>query len=170
MISEKMCAAMSDQVVAEFYSAYLYLSMSAYFDAAGLKGFAQWMKVQAGEELAHGDKIFNFIAERDGQIRLSAIEAPPAQWKSPLAAFIAAYQHEQKVTAMINQLVTISRAEQDYASESFLQWFVNEQVEEESTAKGIVDQLNIIDNHPQALLMLDRELGQRTAAAPAATE
>ncbi len=170
MISEGLAAAMSKQVVAEFYSSYLYLSMSAWFDSRGLSGFANWMKTQAQEELTHGGKIFNYIGERDAEVELGSIEAPPAKWDSPLAAFKAAYQHEQKVTGMINDLVAMARDERDFASESFLQWFVNEQVEEESTAKGIVDQLTIAGDHPQALLMLDRELGQRVFAMPAAAE
>ncbi len=170
MISEKIANGMSEQVVAEFYSSYLYLAMAAYFDGAGLQGFANWMKIQAREELTHGDKFFNFILERDGQVTLGGIEAPPSQWDSPLAAFRAAYEHEQKVTGMINSLVTLARGENDYASEGFLQWFVDEQVEEESTAKNIVDQLALIGNNPQALLMLDRELGQRTFVAPTTEE
>ncbi len=168
MLSKKMTKTMSDQVVAEFYSAYLYLSMSAYFEARGLGGFAAWMKAQALEEMTHGDKFFHYINERDAQVYLGAIDAPPAQWQSPLAVFNDVYQHEQKVTAMINNLVTIARSEKDYASEGFLQWFVDEQVEEESTAKNIVDQLTLIGDHPQALLMLDRELGQRIFVPPAA--
>ena len=169
MISTKMTEGMSKQVAAEFYSAYLYLSMSAYFDSIGLQGFANWMKIQTREELSHGEKFFDFIAERDARVTLDAIEAPPAQWNTPLAAFEAAYAHEQKVTAMINSLVSIARGENDYASEGFLQWFVDEQVEEESTAKNIVDQLRLVGDNPQALLMLDRELGQRTFT-PAAEE
>lgn len=169
MISENLTKGMSQQVVAEFYSAYLYLSMSAYFDSIGLQGFAGWMKIQAREELSHGEKFFDYIAERDSQVKLDTIEAPPAQWNNPLAAFEAAYDHEQKVTAMINRLVGIARGENDYASEGFLQWFVDEQVEEESTAKSIVDQLRLVGDNPQALLMIDRELGQRTFT-PAAEE
>ena len=167
MLSENMTTEMSNQVVAEFYSSYLYLSMAAYFDSVGLQGFANWMKIQAKEELSHGEKIFDFVIERDGMVCLGAIDAPPSKWASPLEAFKAAYEHEQKVTGMINNLVTMARKENDYASENFLDWFVDEQVEEESTAKNIVDQLKLIGDNPQAMLMLDRELGQRTYTPPA---
>ncbi len=167
MLSENMTTEMSNQVVAEFYSSYLYLSMAAYFDSVGLQGFANWMKIQAKEELSHGEKIFDFVIERDGTVCLGAIDAPPSKWASPLEAFKAAYEHEQKVTGMINNLVTMARKENDYASENFLDWFVDEQVEEESTAKNIVDQLKLIGDNPQAMLMLDRELGQRTYTPPA---
>jgi len=163
MISNEMSNALSNQVSAEFYSAYLYLSMAAWFDARGLQGFSNWMKIQAREELTHGDKIFDYISERDGDISLAAIDAPPGDWESPLTAFKNVLEHEQKVTSMINSLVSLSRREEDYATENFLQWFVNEQVEEESTARNIVDHLSIVGDNSQALLMLDRELGVRTA-------
>lgn len=168
MISQRMVAAVNSQIVAEFYSSYLYLSMAAYFESTGLDGFSTWMKMQAQEELTHGMKMFNHVNERDGRVQLDAIEKPQLEWDSPLAAFEAALGHEQKVTGLINNLVTLAREEKDYASENFLQWFVNEQVEEEAVAKSIVDQLRIIAGNPHALFMINRELGQRTFT-PAAT-
>jgi ferritin len=168
MISQSMVDAINAQVVAEFYSSYLYLSMAAYFESQGLEGFSSWMKVQAQEELTHGVKLFNHVNERDGRVILGAIEQPETDWDSPLAAFKAAYAHEQKVTSLINDLVTLAREEKDYASENFLQWFVNEQVEEEASAKAIVDQLSFVAGNPHALFMLNRELGQRTFTPPAA--
>ena len=167
MISQSMVDAINSQVVAEFYSSYLYLSMAAYFESEGLEGFSSWMKAQAQEELSHGMKLFNHVNERDGRVLLDAIEKPQTGWDSPLAAFEAAYGHEQKVTSLINDLVTLAREEKDYASENFLQWFVNEQVEEEANAKAIVDQLKFVAGNPHALFMLNRELGQRTFTPPA---
>ncbi|MBD3306934.1 ferritin [candidate division KSB3 bacterium] len=163
MISKKMEEALNKQINAEFYSSYLYLSMAADFEAKNLDGFAIWMKVQAQEEWGHGMKIYTYINEQQGKVQLGMIEAPPIQWGSPLEAFEAAYQHEQKVTAMINDLVGIAIDEKDHASHIFLQWFVNEQVEEESTASGIVEKLKMIGDRPQGLFMIDRELARRQA-------
>jgi ferritin len=161
MIGAKMQEAMSDQIVAELYSSYLYLSMAAYFEEADLPGFASWMKVQAQEETTHAMKFFDFVHERGGEINLGAIDAPPKNWASPLAAFKAAYEHECKVTGMIADLVHLAREEKDIASEIFLQWFVTEQVEEEASADTIVKQLKMIGDAKHRLFMIDRELGQR---------
>ncbi len=170
MISNKMQDAMNAQVNAEMYSAYLYLSMSAHFSNANLNGFANWMRVQAQEEMFHAMKIYDFVIERDGSVILKAIDCPPIEWGSPLDIFKTAYAHEQKVTDMINNLVSLAMAERDFASNSFLQWFVDEQVEEESTASGIVDQLDMIGQSKEGLFMMDRELGQRVYTPPAAAE
>jgi ferritin len=163
MISQKMRDALNKQVNAELYSAYMYLSMSAYFSSANLPGFASWMKIQAQEETGHAMKIYDFIIERAGRATLKAIEAPPAQWKSPLDAFEATFKHEQKVTGLINNLVDLAIEEKDHATKGFLQWFVDEQVEEEASADAIVQQLKLIKEAPGALFMINNQLGQRTA-------
>ena len=170
MLSEKMQDAINRQLVAETYSAYLYWSMAAYFESVNLAGFAQWMKAQAQEELVHAAKFFNFVAERGGRVLLAAIEAPSTEWDSPLAVFEHAYQHEQKVTGLINDLVDLAVEERDHATKSFLDWFVDEQVEEEASADGVVQKLKLMGDAPGGLFMLDRELGQRVFTMPASTE
>ena len=167
MLSDKMCQAMNDQINEEMFSSYLYLSMSAFFEEQGLEGMASWMKVQAQEEMIHAMKFFDQIAERDGRVVLEAIAKPDAEWESPLAAFEAAYKHEQHITGRIDTLVSVAEEEKDRASMVFLQWFVSEQVEEEATAKGIVDKLKMFGDAKHAIYMLDRELAQRTFAASA---
>jgi len=164
MINKKMLDALNKQINAEMYSSYLYLAMAADFADKNFPGFAQWMQVQAREEDAHAMKIFCFIQERGGRVTLKAIDAPPAKWTSPLKAFQDAYAHEQKVTGMIHDLVMLARAEKDLASEIFLQWFVNEQVEEEASADEIVKRLEMIKDAPQGLVMLDAKLGARGAS------
>lgn len=168
MISQQMEKALNAQVNAEFYSAYLYLSMESYFKSLNLNGFANWMRVQTQEEIMHAMKIYDFINERGGRALLKGIEGPPTKWKSPLAVFEAAYAHEQKVTGLINDLVDLAMKEKDHATNSFLQWFVNEQVEEEASADEIVQQLKMMENAPGGMFMLDRELGQRVFTPPAA--
>jgi ferritin len=167
MISKKMEKALNEQVNAELFSAYLYLSMEAYFKSLNLNGFANWMRVQTQEEVSHAMKIYDFIDERGGRIVLKAIGGPDTQWDSPLAAFEAVYEHEQKVTGLINSLVNLAIEEKDHATNTFLQWFVNEQVEEESSADQMVRQLKMIDTSPGGMFMLDRELGQRVFTPPA---
>ncbi len=159
--------ALNEQVNAELYSAYLYLSMESYFKAQNLNGFANWMRIQTQEEVAHATKIYNFINERGGRVILKAIEGPPTEWDSALTVFKAVYEHEQKVTGLINDLVDLAIKEKDHATNSFLQWFVNEQVEEESTADEIVQQLKMMENAPGGMFMFDRELGQRVFTTPA---
>ena len=168
MISKKMEKALNEQVNAELYSAYLYLSMEAYFKSLNLNGFANWMMVQIQEEVSHAMKIYGFIDERGGRIALKAIEGPITEWDSPLAVFEAVYEHEQKVTGMINNLVNLAIEEKDHATNSFLQWFVNEQVEEEASADQLVQQLKMMEKAPGGMFMLDRELGQRVFTPPAA--
>ncbi len=163
MLSKKMEAALNEQLNAELYSAYLYLSMAAYFESANWPGMATWMRVQSEEEKMHGLKFFDYIVSRTGRVKLTTIAAPETEWASPLAAFQAAYAHEQKVTGLINNLVSLARAEEDSASEIFLQWFVNEQVEEEHNADTIVQKLLLIKDAAQGLFMLDKELGMRQA-------
>ena len=167
MIGKKMEKALNEQVNAEMYSAYLYLSMESYFKSLNLNGFANWMRVQTQEEMVHAMKIYDFIVERGGRVLLKVIEGPQTEWNSPLAAFEAVSTHEQKVTGLINDLVDLAIREKDHATNSFLQWFVNEQVEEESSADQMVQQLKMMENAPGGMFMLDRELGQRVFTAPA---
>ncbi len=166
MIGKKMEKALNEQINAEYYSAYLYLSMVAYFEDKNLPGFSHWMKNQVQEETMHAMKIFDFVCERGGRVTLKEIEQPPKSWKSPLDAFEAAYKHEQLVTSLINKLVDLAITEKDHATNSFLQWFVNEQVEEETSVDTIVQNLKMAENAPGALFMIDRELGRRTFTPP----
>jgi len=168
MITKKMQDAINTQINAEFYSAYLYLSMAGYFESIELKGFANWMRVQAQEEQFHAMKFYNYIFERGGTVTLRAIDAPPANWDSPMAVFEATLQHEQKVTAMINDLVYLARNEKDNASEVLLHWFVNEQVEEENNDRTVLGQLKLIKDSPQALFLMDNQMAQRVYTPPAA--
>lgn len=170
MISKKMNEAINGQINAEMYSSYLYLSMAAYFQDLGLPGFSNWMRIQAKEEDMHAMKFFDQVHERGGRVVLAAIDQPPADWESPLAVFAEVCSHEQKVTSLINKLVDLARGESDHASEVFLSWFVSEQVEEEASAKAVVDQLKLIKDNPQGLFMMDRELGQRVFTPPPAAE
>ncbi len=170
MISKKMEKALNGQLNAELYSAYLYLSMAAYFESADLAGFANWMRVQVQEERFHAMKFYDYIIGRGGRVTLDSIQAPPSDWDSPLAVFEATLTHEQKVTGLINDLMDLAREEKDNASEIFLQWFVNEQVEEEDNAGKVLGQLKLIKDSPQALFMMDREMGQRVFTPPAAAE
>jgi ferritin len=161
MLSKVMQEAINDQIKKEFYSAYLYLSMAAYFEAKNLPGFARWLRVQFGEEQTHALKFYEYVLERGGHVALQAISQPPSEWKSNLAAFEQVLEHEQQVTASINKLYETALAEKDYASQIMLQWFINEQVEEEKNATEIVEQLKLIDAHGTAVLMLDHQLGKR---------
>ena len=153
--------ALNNQIKEEFFSAYLYKSMAAYFESTNLKGFAHWMELQAAEELAHGQKFYTYINSRFGEITLLPIEAPKSKWKSPLDAFEDAFDHEKKITKFIYSLVKQARSDNDYATETFLQWFVTEQVEEEDSADEIVQKLKMAGNNNHAILLLDRELMQR---------
>lgn len=161
MVSDKMVDALNKQVNAELYSAYLYLSMSAYFDSINLNGFANWMRVQAEEEYGHAMRFYNYISDRGGRVKLFAIDEPPSEWSSPLDAFEAVYNHEVKVTGLINELVDLALSEKDHLTYNMLQWFVSEQVEEESSADDIVQKLRMAGNDSSALLMMDKELSLR---------
>lgn len=166
MMNKKVEAAINKQINAEIYSAYLYLSMNAYFHSINLPGFANWMRVQALEELTHADKFYTFLVSRGGQIKLEAVDGPPVQWKSPLDVFENSFKHEQKVTSLINNLVDLSLKEKDHATNSMLKWFVDEQVEEEANAENIVKQLKLMGDSGHGLYMLDRELAQRVFVPP----
>jgi ferritin len=161
MLNPKIQDAFNRQISAELSSAYLYLSMSAYFEAESLRGMAHWMRVQSQEEHKHAMKLFAFINERNGRVTLGPLEAPPSEWKSPLDVFEDAYKHELKVSGLINNLMNLALAEKDHAASSFLQWFVNEQVEEEAAAMAVRDELKLAGDHGVARLMMDRHLGQR---------
>ncbi len=167
MLSPKMETALNGQINAEYYSSYLYLSMAAYFDSISLQGFANWMRIQNQEEMFHTLKFFDFVAERGSRVTLTAIEAPETQWDSPLAAFEATLAHEQHVTGLVNKLVDLAVEESDHATNNFLQWFVGEQVEEEATADGLVQQLRLMKDAPGGLFMMDRELAGRVFTPPA---
>ena len=162
MLTEKMEKALNGQLNAELYSAYLYLSMNAYFKLVNLDGFANWMHYQAQEELEHSMKFYNFIIQRGGKVQLQQIEAPPTEWSSPLAVFQATLEHEQKVTGLINDLVEIAHEERDHATNIFLQWFVSEQVEEEESVGGVLEQLKLMGDAQGGLFMIDRELAKRS--------
>ncbi len=167
MLIAKIQAALNKQINAELFSSYLYLSMAAYFESKELVGMAHWMRIQVQEELQHVVKFFDFINERDGRVELTAVDGPPAEWSSPLNAFQGALEHEQKITALINDLVDLALSEKDHAANIFLQWFVSEQVEEEASVRMIVEKLKMVGDDAVALLMLEGELGQRTLASPA---
>ncbi len=169
MLNEKMQKALNDQVNAEMYSAYLYLAMNAHFESANLGGFANWMRVQAQEEMSHAMKIYDFINERGGRVVLQPIAEPPAEWKSPVAVFEDVCTHEQKVTGLINDLATLAIELKDHATNSFLKWFIDEQVEEEKSADEIVGKLKLMEGAPGAIYMLDRELAQRVFVPPTTT-
>ena len=168
MLKQEVEKAFNDQMNAEMYSAYLYLSMAAQFEAQDLRGFAQWMKVQAQEEMAHAMKFYAHVNERGGRVLLGAIDAPPAEWATPLAAFQAALEHERKVTALIGKLVEVAREAGDEAAGVFLQWFVAEQVEEEASAGDVVEKLKLAKDSPNGLSMMDQRLGQRVFVPPPA--
>jgi ferritin len=161
MMSKTMQDALNEQMKQEFYSSYLYLSMSAYCDAANLPGLAHWMRAQAREEANHAMKIFDHLLDRGGEVELQPIGKPPASFRSPLEVFEQAHHHEQEVTKSINKVYGMAMDERDFASRVFLDWFVQEQVEEEKTSALLAEQLRMVGEDRPGLLMLDRELGQR---------
>lgn len=161
MLSKSMETALNRQVNRELYSAYLYLAMSAHFETTGMKGFAKWMRIQAKEEQTHAMKIYDYVIARGGKVTLEAIEAPKAKWASAGKVFEEVYAHEQKVTAMINNLVDLAIKEKDHATFEMLQWFVKEQVEEEEHASEIVSQIAILGDVVGHLFWLDHQLGKR---------
>jgi ferritin len=169
MLNKKIQDAFNQQINAELFSEYLYLSMAAHFESESLKGMANWMRIQAGEEHTHAMKFYQFILDRGGKVTLAQIDAPKTNWSSPLEAFEEAYAHEVKVTGLINNLANFAIDEKDHAAHQFLEWFVNEQVEEESNAQTIIDQLKMVGDNGVAVYMIDKELGQRQPAAGAGT-
>ena len=161
MLGKEIQDAMNEQVKNEFYAAYQYLSMAAYCESENLPGFAHWMRTQAQEETQHAMKFYDFILDRNGRVVLQAVEEPVVEFGSPLEVFERALEHEQRVTAMINDLYGLAVRENDYASQTFMQWFVTEQVEEEKNAGDVVETLKMIGDRSEALFLLDRELGRR---------
>jgi len=161
MLKKTMEKALNEQMMAEMYSSNLYVAMAAYFDAQTLEGFSHWLKVQAKEEMAHGMKFYGHIKDRLGRVSIGAIDAPPAEWKSPLAAFEAVYAHECKVSALIERLLALAVKEKDPAAAEFLQWFIKEQVEEEAQADAIVQKLKMIGAAAAPLIVFDAMLAKR---------
>ncbi len=166
MIPDKIEKAFNEQIRHEFYSAYLYLSMAAWLETEGLEGMGRYMRVQALEEMSHAMKFFDHILERGGTPELLAIEKPPAKWESPLAAFENALEHEKFISGRIDELMTLSIAENDHASRTMLQWFVDEQVEEEDSAARSARSVRMVGDGGQGLLMVDREMGSRVFRLP----
>lgn len=161
MISPRMQEALNEQIRNEFYSSFSYLSMSAHFEHQNLPGFATWMRIQASEEHGHAMKIFDHVLDRGGQVKMPAIAQPPVQFEAPVTVFEQALLQERAVTKSIHDLYAMAMELKDYPARVFLDWFVNEQVEEEKTAELIVEQVKMVGDDRPALLLLDRELGQR---------
>jgi ferritin len=169
MLDQRMQDALNGQINREFYSAYLYLSMSAQFAELGLAGGRNWMHVQFQEELAHAQKFVDYVIERGGRVRLEAIERPTQEWPAPLAMFEAALQHEGRVTAWINELADLALQIKDHATLNELQWFIAEQVEEEASAEDVVKKLRLVQDAPGGLYEVDKELAARIFTPPVAT-
>lgn len=161
MLSNHLETALNKQINAEFWSAYLYLSMSTHFASEGLNGVANWFKVQFKEEQDHALRIANYVISQGGRVELAPIDKVSTKWESLLAAFLDTLEHEKVVTARIHEIVAMAREEKDFATENMLQWFVNEQVEEEETAQNIIDALKLIGDHGMGIYMMDKELGMR---------
>lgn len=170
MLKEKVQIAINEQINAEQYSALLYLSMSAWFSDKGLPGFANWMYVQYQEELTHANKFFNYLNERSGKVTLKAIAQMPTEWEGIIEVVEATLAHEQHVTELINNIVDVAIQEKDHATQSFLQWYVDEQVEEEANVTEILDTLKLINGQGNGIFMLDRELRGRTFVDSTVTE
>ena len=164
MISKKMEAALNNQVNKEIFSSYLYLSMSAYFDSKNFAGMSGWMKMQSQEEYDHAMRFYDFILRVGGEVKLAAIDAPQTDWESPLAIFEDSLDHERYISKSIHELMDLAVEEKDHPTKSFLQWFVDEQVEEEDTVQQIVENFKMIGDSKGGLFMFDRELGARSAA------
>lgn len=161
MINKTVEAALNEQINAEFYSSFLYLSMASYLDNMGLAGFSNWMLVQAEEEQDHAMRFFKYITERGGRVTLKTIEVDQTEFGTLIELFTKVLEHEQKVTSLINNLMDIAITNKDHASKSFLQWFVDEQVEEEASVEEMINNLKLINGEGQGLLMMDREAAAR---------
>ena len=166
MMNKEIEKAINKQLNAEIYSASLYYAMAAYFEALSLKGFSRWLRVQALEELTHVQRFFAYVHERGGKIGMQPVKGPPTEWSSPLEAFDAVYDHEVKVTGMINGLMDLAIKHSDHATANFLQWFIKEQVEEESSADTVRQKLRLVDKTEGGLFMLDQEMNQRSFVLP----
>jgi ferritin len=168
MITKKLENALNKQFNQELFNSNLYLSMSAWFAGQSLNGFANWMKVQADEERQHAEKFFGFMVDRGVNVKVAQIPAPATTWRTPLAAVKAGLTAEETNTARLNDLMDLAIKEKDHATRGVMQWFVDEQVEEEASFGELIDQLTLAEKAPGAMFMLDRELGQRTLGpAPA---
>lgn len=161
MLSQTVLNALNQQITHEFYSAHLYLSMSAYFESCNLPGMAKWMRAQSGEEVTHANKFFDYVIDRGGRALMSAIDQPPTEFETPLDVFQKSLEHERKVTGLIDNLYALALKENDYATQVLLQWFITEQVEEEKSASLIVEQLKRLGPSTGGLVHFDRQLGKR---------
>ena len=161
MISQKMVDVINDQIKAEFDSAYLYLSMSAYLESENLKGMAHWLKEQFKEEVTHADKFMQYLYQRGARVILETISKPTSDFGTPLDLFKAVLKHERHVSDRINKLMNLAKEEKDYASESMLTWFIKEQIEEEASAEDIVNKIELLENTKTSMYLLDQELAQR---------
>lgn len=162
MLHKKLEEAINAQINAELWSAYLYLSMSAYCHETGHTGMANWFAIQFKEEQDHAQILFNYVVSRGGRVLLAPIAEVPTEWDSVLSAFEHTLEHEQKVTSLINNLYALATELKDYATQSKLQWFVDEQVEEEETAQDIINKLRMVKDNGYGLYMIDQELAART--------
>jgi ferritin len=163
MLAKKMETALNKQVFEEMYSFYLYLAMAEFLASEGLAGMASYMRIQSQEELSHAIKIMNYVNETGGKVELKAIKAPPKKWKSAKVIFEEALAHEEHITGCINKLVDLAHSLKDHATVNFLNWFVGEQVEEEASAKGVLDMINLTGKAPGGMFWVDQELGKRPA-------
>ena len=170
MISKKMQDAINEQINRELFSEYLYISMQAWFAHQNLDGMANWMDAQSKEERFHAMKFYNYLIERGGKVVLKAIEKPATDFGNPLKAFSEALKHEQFISNSINELMDLAIKEKDHASRSFLQWYVDEQVEEESTVDKVIQKLKMVGDNSQGLFMIDNELASRVYTPPATVE
>lgn len=170
MIKSKVQEAINDQIKLEMYSANLYLAMSAYTELKGLKGIASWLRVQYEEETFHALKLYDYLKSRGGQVILKKIDSPPSEFGTPLETFKEVLKHEEQVTASINKLYKMAIEENDFALQIFLQWYVNEQVEEEGSASDVISKLELIGDSKADLLHLDKELSTRVFTSPSRTD
>ncbi|NUN07579.1 MAG: ferritin [Ignavibacteriaceae bacterium] len=161
MLKSNIEKALNEQINKELFSSYLYLSMGNYFESINLSGFAGWMRLQSQEEYQHAMKILNYVNQKGGRVVLQQIADPKIDWESVVSVFEDTYEHEKMISGSINDIVDLSLGEKDYATHTFLQWFVNEQVEEEATALKILEDVKMIGDYKAGLFMMDRELGQR---------
>jgi len=166
MINARLEDVINNQINAELYSAYLYLSMSAYFDSINLPGFSNWMRIQFEEEQFHGMRFVNYLVSRGGRVKLDAIEKPQFEWKSALDVFEHTLEHEKHVTALLNNIAEIAEEEKDRPTRNLMIWFIDEQVEEEGNAEKIINELKLINGEGHGMLMLDREFATRTFVPP----
>jgi len=164
MINSEIEKSLNKQLNEELYSSYFYLAMSAYFENNAFDGFASWMRIQAEEERIHAMKIYDYIHQVGGKVKLTTIKTPKTEWASPLEVFKDTYKHECEVTKNINNIVDLAITVKDHATNNFMQWFISEQVEEEASSQRLLDKMKLIGNDKQGLFLLDREFGQRTVS------